>query len=123
MANQRPYELRFWESQGVWVCFGKGGQRPDAWMEELERELARRWVGGEVVLDALAANGAGAGRFFRLGFDGERLSWLSAKRAKVESFAPDFLKGCDEFYKERPEWLDGGALSSEARQKFLDASS
>jgi hypothetical protein len=120
MRDNKHYEVyQSTAREGAVVCFSLDRARPDSYMAALEDELQRAAYHGVVLLDLFATNGNNHRRFMRLTFDGDRLHWLQAKTAKLDSIPVDLLDFCNDFYLSHPAVVENSVLSRDAQLKFL----
>lgn len=120
MRDNKHYEICSGANEGnTIVCFSIDRARPDSYMEALEEELRHFSHHGDVLLDLFATNGNNHRRFMRLTFDGEKLHWLQAKIAKLETIPSDVLNFCNDFYLSHPEVVEKSVLSHEAQLNFI----
>ena len=99
------------------ISFSLDSTRPEDYYKNLEKDLARLKIDGEVLLDLFACNGQTSRRFFTVIFDGKHLNFQTLKVAKAQAIEPSLLNFCSDFYVKNSSRLRSSVLSTPALKK------
>jgi hypothetical protein len=100
------------------ISFSLDATRPEEYFASLERDLGKLGVGGEVLLDLLACNGATSRRFVVVTFDGSHFDRRTMHIKSGAELGEDVVAYCADYYSKRLSKLDATVLSPATKHKL-----
>ncbi len=100
------------------VSFSLDATRPEEYFASLERDLGKLGVGGDVLLDLLACNGATSRRFVAVTFDGSHIDRRTMRIKSVAELGEDVVAYCADYYSKHLSKLDATVLSPATKHKL-----
>lgn len=100
------------------ISFALDATRPEDYFHDLEADLARLKLDGEVLFDLLACNGHSPRRFFVMRFDGTHLAHHTMRIESESSLDAKTLTFCSAFFSKNFSKLGKTVLSTPALKKL-----
>ena len=110
----KPYRIiKIGAASFGYVAFSVDHSRPEEYLPEVERELARKGYQGHVLFDLLLCNGPARNRFMDALFDGERFAPDSWRQS--QQIDETILNTTGAFHRKNPMLLHHGVLTKAQR--------
>lgn len=114
---KKPYHIMKVGDCGFgYIAFSVDHSRPEEYLPEVEKELARKKYAGQVVFDLLMCNGPTRNRYMVASFDGEKFA-AQSWRMSAPAEAPCLAKATSSYWG-KANHLGNGVLTH-AQQAFV----